>query len=115
MLSVTRGNPLQIGDKDLNTTYMAEKVNSRFRVLQPFVGGHFTDYNERLSSYFLANNIKRKEEAEKETSIQGANEASIQVSDKKKVAVKICLIGKNTYSTLKDLCLPDLPYDKSNK
>ena len=29
------------------------------------------------------------------------------------MAVTISLIGKNTYSTLKDLYLPDLPFDKS--
>ena len=33
-------------------------------------------------------------------------------ADKKKVAVSISLIGKTAYSTLKDLCLPDLPAQK---
>ncbi len=84
---------------------MAEQVISRFGVLEPFDGGDFTDYSERLNSYFLANNIGRVAE--------GASEAAIQVADKKKVAVTISLIGKNTYSTLKDLCLSDLPCDKS--
>ena len=84
---------------------MAEQVNTRFGVLEPFDGGDFTDYSERLNSYFLANNIGQV--------AAEAGEAAIQAADKKKVAVTISLIGKNTYSTLKDLCLPDLPCDKS--
>jgi hypothetical protein len=84
---------------------MAEQINTRFGGLEPFDGGDYTDYSERLNSYFLANNIGQLEE--------GASEAAIQAADKKKVAVTISVIGKNTYSTLKDLCPPNLPSDKS--
>ena len=34
-------------------------------------------------------------------------------ADKKKVAVFISVIGKKSYATLRDLCSPDSPKDKS--
>ena len=73
--------------------------------LEPFDGVDFADYSERFNSYFVANNIGQL--------TSDANEAARRAADKKKVAVTITVIGKKTYSTLKDLCLPDLPADKS--
>ena len=70
---------------------MAEQTNTRFGVLEPFDGGDYTDYSERLNSYFLSNNIGQVEE--------GASDAAKQAADKKKVAVTVSLICKNTYST----------------
>ena len=73
--------------------------------LEPFDGADFTDYSERLNAYFIAHNIGQV--------AADASEAAKREADKKKVAVTISLIGKTAYSTLKDLCLPDLPADKT--
>ena len=37
----------------------------------------------------------------------------LAAADKKKVAVFISVMGKNTYAILRDLCSPDSPKDKS--
>ena len=73
--------------------------------MEPFDGADFTDYSERLNAYFIAHNIGQV--------AADASEAAKREADKKKVAVTISLIGKTAYSTLKDLCLPDLPADKT--
>ncbi|XP_048586216.1 uncharacterized protein K02A2.6-like [Nematostella vectensis] len=80
-------------------------VQRNIGALEPFDGGDFADYSERLNSFFVANNIGQL--------AAGATEAEQLAADKKKVAVAISLIGKTTYSTLKDPCLPDLPADKT--
>lgn len=36
---------------------MAQQNNTCFGVLEPFDGGDFIDYSERLNAYFIANNI----------------------------------------------------------
>jgi transposase InsO family protein len=51
----------------------------------------WTEYEERLKAFFVANNVHND----------------------KKVAVTISLIGKHAYSTLKDLCLPEAPSTKT--
>ena len=84
---------------------MAQQNNTCFGVLEPFDGGDFIDYSERLNAYFIANNIGQV--------AAEANEAAKQAADKRKVAVTISVMGKSTYSTLKYLCLPDLPAEKS--
>ncbi|CAB4007683.1 Retrovirus-related Pol poly from transposon [Paramuricea clavata] len=84
---------------------MAQQNNTYFGVLEPFDGGDFIDYSERLNAYFIANNIGQV--------AADANEAAKQAADKRKVAVTTSVMGKSTYSTLKDLCLPDLPAEKS--
>ena len=84
---------------------MAQQNNTCFGVLEPFDGGDFIDYSERLNAYFIANNIGQV--------AAEANEAAKQAAGKRKVAVTISVMGKSTYSTLKDLCLPDLPAEKS--
>ena len=84
---------------------MTQQIGPHFGILEPFEGVDFADYSERLNSYFVANNIG-----------QVADDATAAVkreADKKKVAVTISLIGKTAYSTLKDLCLPDLPAQKT--
>ena len=80
---------------------------STFGNLEPFEGGEFTTYKERLEAFFVANNIGIVP--------GGANDAAVQAADRRKVAVTISLIGKKTYATLKDLCLPDSPVGKSYK
>ena len=49
------------------------------------------EYEERLQAFFIANDV----------------------ADAKKVHVTISLLGKQAYSTLRDICLPDLPSSKS--
>ena len=44
---------------------------------------------------------------------QSASEAVIAAAEKKKVAVMISVIGKKTYSVLRDLCSPVNPKDKT--
>jgi hypothetical protein len=36
---------------------MTQQNNTCFGVLEPFDGGDFIDYKERLNAYFIANNI----------------------------------------------------------
>ena len=67
----------------------------------------FNSYLERLEQYFLANDIGVYE--------ADANAAAIAAADKKKVAVLISVIGKKVYGTLRDLCSPTNPKDKSFK
>ena len=62
---------------------------------EPFDGGSYIDYSERLESYFLAHDIGITEE--------GANAQALLKADRKKVAFTISMLGKKTYSTLKDL------------
>ena len=80
-------------------------TTQEFGTLEPFDGADFTDYSERLNAYFIAHNIGQV--------AADASEAAKREADKKKVAVTISLIGKTAYSTLKDLCLPDLPADET--
>ena len=86
------------------TTITINLINCQFGILEPFDGVDFTDYSERLNSYFVANNIGQV--------AADASDATKREEDKRKVAVTISLIGKQTYSTLKDFCLPNLPAEK---
>ena len=72
---------------------------------EPFDGGNFIEYSERLEAYFLAHDIG--------IVAPNASREEKRTADHKKVAFTISLLGKKTYSTLKDLCLPDNPTDKS--
>ena len=65
----------------------------------------FTVYSERLHQFFVANNIGSYP--------TGASEAVIAAAEKKKVAVMISVIGKKTYSVLRDLCSPVNSKDKT--
>ena len=65
----------------------------------------FTAYFERLEQFFEANSIGHYP--------ADSTAAVIQAANKKKVAVMISVIGKNTYGTLRDLCSPDNPKDKT--
>ena len=60
-----------------------------------------------MNAYFIAHTCNIGQVAADVT------EAARREADKKKVAITILLIGKSAYSTLKDLCLPDLPADKT--
>ena len=80
-------------------------MSSFIGVLEPFSGNDFEPYQERLEAYFIANDIGQCED--------DAEEAVKLKADKKKVAHTIAVIGKATYDTLKDLCLPNKPTEKS--
>ena len=56
---------------------MAQQNNTCFGVLEPFDGGDFTEYSERLSAYFIANNIGQV--------AAGANATAKQAADKTKL------------------------------
>ena len=80
-------------------------TTQQFGTLELFDGADCTDYNERLKAYFIAHNIGQV--------AADASEAAKREADEKKVTVTISFIGKTSYSTLKDLCLPDLPANKT--
>ena len=65
----------------------------------------FTAYHERLEQYFVANSIGLYP--------SDVSEAVKAAANKKKVAVMISVIGKKTYGTLRDLCSPENPKDKT--
>ena len=65
----------------------------------------FTAYHERLEQYFVANSIGLYP--------SDASEAVKAAANKNKVAVMISVIGKKTYGTLRDLCSPENPKDKT--
>ena len=65
----------------------------------------FTAYLERLEQFFIANSIGQCS--------ADASQEVIAAADKKKVAVFISVMGKNSYAILRDLCSPDSPKDKS--
>ena len=64
-----------------------------------------TAYSERLEQYFIVNSIGQCP--------ADATQEVLAAADKKKVAVFISVIGKKSYATLRDLCSPDSPKDKS--
>ena len=84
---------------------MTLKLGPQLGILESFDGADFTDYCERLNSYFVAKNIGQVAD--------DATEEAKRAANRKKVAVTISFIGKETYKTLKDLCLPKLPADKT--
>ena len=65
----------------------------------------FTAYLERLDQFFVANDIGKCGD--------DANPAVVRAANQKKVAVMISVIGKKTYSTLRDLCSPENPKEKT--
>ena len=65
----------------------------------------FTVYCERLEQFFVANNIGQCSE--------DASAEILSAADKRKVAVMISIIGKDTYGVLRDLCSPENPKDKT--
>ena len=80
-------------------------TTQQFGTVEPFDGADSTDCSERLNAYFIPHNIGQV--------AADASDAAKREADKKKVAVTISLIGETAYSTLKDLCLPDLLADKT--
>ena len=67
----------------------------------------FTAYYKRLEQYFVANSIGHYP--------SDTFAAVIAAANKKKVAVMTSVIGKKTYETLRDLCSPENPKDKTFK
>ena len=74
-------------------------------IIEPFTGSDFEAYQERLEAYFEANEIGRVG--------SDATEEQKKKADRKMVAHTIAVMGKESYNTLKDCCLPDKPTDKS--
>ena len=64
----------------------------------------FTAYLERLDQFFVANDIGK--------CADDATAAVVRAANQKKVAVMITVIGKKTYSTLRNLCSPENPKEK---
>ena len=85
-------------------TAMASPLLSAIGEFEP-VTETFTVYSDRLDQFFVANNIGSYP--------TGASEAIIAAAEKKIVAVMISVIGKKTYSVLRDLCRPVNPKDKT--
>jgi len=73
--------------------------------LEVFDGDDLYSNQECLEAYFLANNVGQAE--------VGAIAEVLQVSDRNKVATIISLIGNSTNTTLKDLCLLEIPSAKT--
>jgi len=71
----------------------------------------FDSYLERLNAYYMAMNIGQCE-ADATAPVRAA-------ADKQKVVHFISCMGRNTYSTLRDLCSPakliDKTFDEINK
>lgn len=65
----------------------------------------FTAYLERLDQFFVANDIGK--------CAADATAAVVRAASQKKVAVMISVIGRKTYSTLRDLCSPENPKEKT--
>ena len=65
----------------------------------------FTFYSERLDQFVVPNNTRSVP--------ADASAAVVAAAEKKKVAVMISVIGKKTYSILRDLCSPANPKDKT--
>ena len=66
--------------------------------LEPFDGGDFSEYVERLEFFFFANDIGQVSDT--------ANSALKKEASKKKKAFLISFLSWKTYSTLKDLVSP---------
>jgi len=69
--------------------------------IEPFDGGDFTDYLDRIECYFCANDIGV---------VAASASSTVKLAAARKMtATFITLIGKDTYAILKDLCYPDQP------
>ena len=87
----------------MDTQEMASRIGS----VDEFIPSSepFAAYLERVEEYFIANDIGALD--------AGATAAQVAAADRKKVSVLITLVGKKCYGTLRDLCTPNLPKDKS--
>ena len=65
----------------------------------------FKAYLERLDQFFVANDIGK--------CANDASAAVVRATNQKKVAMMISVIGKTTHSTLRDLCSPENPKEKT--
>ena len=77
---------------------------ARISSLQPFTGGDFEEFEERLEFYFFANDIG--------TVAASANAADKLAASKKRKAVLVSLLSAEVYSILGSLCLPAKVADK---
>ena len=84
----------QLGFQQWPTAVNNQNVNiqSNFGTLQEYREGEdWSLYQERMEQYFIAN----------------------YVQEDRKVSVLLTLIGENVYKTVRDLCDPDLPKNKT--
>ena len=65
----------------------------------------FKVYLERLDQFFVANDIGK--------CADDASAAVVRAANQKKLAMMISVIGKKTHSTLRDLCSPENPKEKT--
>ena len=65
----------------------------------------FKAYLERLDQFVVANDIGK--------CADDASAAVVRAANQKKVAMMISVIGKKTHSTLRDLCSPENPKEKT--
>ena len=65
----------------------------------------FKAYLERLDHFFVANDIGK--------CADDASAAVVRAANQKKLAMMISVIGKKTHSTLRDLCSPENPKEKT--
>ena len=77
---------------------------ARISSLQPFTGGDFQEFEEKLEFYFFANDIG--------TVATSANAADKLAASKKRKAVLVSLLSAEVYSILRSLCLPAKVADK---
>ena len=63
-------------------------------------------YNERLEQYFVANDLE-------EIAATSTNEAEKISRQNKRRAILLSVLGGNTYTLLRNLCLPNKPADKN--
>lgn len=75
--------------------------------LEPFDGGDFAEYLERLQFFLLANEIG--------VVPSNATNAEKTAAAKRRAAYLVSMLSKDVYSTFKSLCLPDKPADKNFK
>ena len=65
----------------------------------------FKAYLKRLDQFFVANDIGK--------CADDASAAVVRTANQKKLAMMISVIGKKTHSTLRDLCSPENPKEKT--
>ena len=65
----------------------------------------FKAYLERLDHFFVANDIGK--------CADDTSAAVVRAANQKKLAMMISVIGKKTHSTLRDLCSPENPKEKT--
>ena len=81
-----------------------------FTTLEAFSGESqdWDTYAERLEQHFIANDLE-------ELSQEGNTDAAIRTRENKRRAILLSVIGSETYSVVRNLCLPTKPANKTFK